>query len=419
MATKFREFRERLLVPLALSCLTLPLASIAAMMAENCAVKVEADAPPVAAAVAVDADIHLLVTNAGATAGIRVWPATPGWRLVEPSGGAGRLSVGSPVFYKVVEEADREATKSGWIRMFSADFVVVSDKPSGGDSLSGDLTDNQEATVSLLLSGISSLQGHSASMSVRPEHTAGGVNKAGTSVSVAVDTSSSKWRTTRVYWYGVNPDGCCYFMRFNYVFDLTVDGVRCASRKYDVGWPDESPRMEYGYPTDNTACSISTAEYVQSNGLWRAKIVFGDFPAKKGVVKGCPTSDQYFVETEREENFHKMQWEGAVPVVQGGSGDCFTIRGMRWFAIRKFGMSADDYVYGVSPIAARISACNILRKAINEEIEESTRVDAQRLKFNEFHAKAYAGYNAAWKYHCCYQGSDTEDPTNVVHKAYQ
>ena len=419
MATKSKAFRERLSAPLALAGMALPLACIAAMMAENSAVRVEADAPPVAAAVAVDDDVHLLVTNAGATAGVRVRPAAPGWRLVEPSEGAARLSVGGPVFYKVVEEADREAVKSGWIRMFAADFAVASDMPSGAYPLSGALTDNQRATVSLRLSGISSLRGHSASMSVRPEQAAGVVNKMGTSVSVAADVSSLEWRTTKVYWYGVNPGGCCYYRRFNYVFDLTVDGVRCASRKYDVGWPDESPRMEYALPNGNAACSIMPAEYDVERGRWRAKVVFGEFPTKQGTVLGCPTSDQYSVETQREEEFHMMQWEGTVPVEQGGSGDCFTVHGLRWFAVTSFGLEEGDYAYGVTAGGAVAAACQILRASIAAEVTESQRVDGERRNFKEYHAKAYAGYNAAWKYHCCYQEGDVEVPTNVIHSAYR
>ena len=203
------------------------------------------------------------------------------------------------------------------------------------------------------------------------------------------------------------------------MFDLTVDGVLCSSHKYNVGWPAENPRMGYHCPTWNTACSVSAAEYVQSNGLWRAKVVFGDFPAKRGVVLGCPTSDQYSDETQREEEFHKKQWEGTVPVEQGGSGDCFTVRGLRWFATTKFGLGEDDYVYGVSSSAVQTAACNILCQSIRAEILESVRVNERRRNYIEYHAKAYAGYNAAWKYHCCYQEGDVEVPTNVMHKAYQ
>lgn len=419
MATKSGEFRERLAAALALACLSVSAVCPAAMMVENCAVKVEADAPPVAAVVAVGDDIHLLVTNAGVSAGVRIAPAAPGWRLVEPSEGTGRLSVGSPVSYKVVEEADREAARSGMVRMFTADFDVAPDKPSGGGFLSGDLTDNHEATVSLVLSGISSLSGHSASMSVRPEQPDSIINKMGTSVAVAVDTSSLEWRTSKIYWYGVNPNGCCYYKRFNYVFELTVDGIRCASRKYNVGWPNESPRMEYGRPTGNTACSVMPAEYDVTRGCWRARVVFGEFPIKRGAVLGCPTSDQYSVETQREEEFHKMQWEGIVPVELGGSGDCFTVQGLRWFATTRFGLEDGDYAYGSTAGGAIAAACQILRASVTAEVLESKKVDRERRNFKEYHAKAYAGYNAAWKYHCCYQEGDVEVPTNVIHSAYR
>ena len=424
MATKSKAFRERLSAPLALAGMALPLACIAAMMAENSAVRVEADAPPVAAAVAVDDDVHLLVTNAGATAGVRVRPAAPGWRLVEPSEGAARLSVGGPVFYKVVEEADREAVKSGWIRMFAADFAVASDMPSGAYPLSGALTDNQRATVSLRLSGISSLRGHSASMSVRPEQAAGVVNKMGTSVSVAADVSSLEWRTTKVYWYGVNPGGCCYYRRFNYVFDLTVDGVRCASRKYDVGWPDESPRMEYNIEAlRHSSSSVSDVEEVfETNGNWRAKITFAPFARKTGRIYDCPASSQYAAEIGEEEMFHKKQWEASVPVEQGGSGDCFTVRGLRWFAQRNsicITLAHGDYVYGESRDDAYQKAWRLVLDSEAREVEKSRSIYRDRRGFREWKAKEHAGYNAAFKYHCTYQDKYGESPTNIVHDAYR
>ena len=326
------------------------------MRVENSTVRIEADSPPVVAAVAVEDDIHLLVTNDGASAGVCIDVLLSEWQLVEPRNGSGCLSVNSPLFYKVVEKSDQEAVRSGCIQMFTVDFDVEPDRPTGTDGLRGDLTDNQRATVVPVVSGISSLRGHSVSMTVRPEQTEGIVNKKGTSVSVDVNASSSSWKTTPIYWYGLNPDGCCYYRRFCYVFDLMVDGVLCSSHKYNVGWPAENPRMEYNI--EDLRMSSSTVGDIEgspgTNGSWRAKIVFAPFAKKTGCLVDCPSSSQYSVEIGLEESFHKRQWEEDVPVEQGGSGDCFTVLGLRWFAQRNtIGVSLAHGDYGLWRIASR------------------------------------------------------------------
>lgn len=93
--------RERLTALIAAACLSAPPVCPAAIRAGNGDILVEVDSPPAATAVAVDNEIHLLVTNAGASAEIRIRSVVPGWKLVSPSGGTGQVSVGSPLDYKI------------------------------------------------------------------------------------------------------------------------------------------------------------------------------------------------------------------------------------------------------------------------------------------------------------------------------
>ena len=133
-------------------------------------------------------------------------------------------------------------------------------------------------------------------------------------------------------------------------------------------------------------------------------------------TEGLPTTDQYSVEANREEEYHVKQWLGQVSTEEGGQGDCYTAKGVAWMA-GCIG-AGPFYEYGGSPEEAKQRAITKVQMAEEDEFEISDLVTANDHGFIELKAKAYAGYNAAWKYHCMYESVFGSNPVNHRHPAY-
>ena len=212
------------------------------------------------------------------------------------------------------------------------------------------------------------------------------------------------------------PGQCCHANRFAYEFTLAVDTDLCVvSNRYTVDWPNENPVTQVRIrPTSDTV--VHEPELVPgTNNVYRCLIEFGGFPVA-AWAEGLPTTDQYSEEANREEDYHVKQWLGQVSTEEGGQGDCYTAKGVAWMA----GCIGDGpfYEYGDSPEEAKQRATTKVQMAEEDEFEMSDLVTANDHGFIELKAKAHAGYNAAWKYHCMYESEFGPNPVNHRHPAY-
>ena len=427
-----------------------------AISSANSYVRISTDCPDVLAIRPVDRDFHLLVTNVAARVHVEIEAIDP-WGLVRPGSGSCDVTLAVLGSYEVEdlepdEDGNYEPNKDGRIIMFKPTFLVSPAFPSGvyeveeddsGNEVNrvlqetvGDLTDNHTAWVNIdLIGGINSLKGHVARMPTYPEmrmrsmlhHPSVNPN----SVAVYVNESLNKWPTTKIYWYGLSDaaNGCCYWSKFNYVFELHVDGVLCDVHKYNVVWPRETPSF-----SEVVCVGISTYELAEpcGGGRFRSHLKLADF-GRTANVGGQPSSCQYTREMDKEENYHKDQDLCVVPVEKCGEGDLFTARGIFYCATNfcanggQFNVNAnttveisgdDIYVYADDELTAELDANEILTCFEAEENRLSRSLRKSRLLLKEFWAKNHAGYNAAWKYHCTYgKGSETE-PAYERHPAF-
>ena len=114
--------------------------------------------------------------------------------------------------------------------------------------------------------------------------------------------------SSKIYWYGVSGHasgvGCCYKTRFEYVFDLFVDGVACYSRSYNVGWPKCTPAVLSRIIPQYAPIVLES--FVDPSGLekWKAVVEFRDC-GRESVVSGMPYINQYGNEIMKEEDREK------------------------------------------------------------------------------------------------------------------
>ena len=430
-----------------------------AIDAANSYVRITTDCPDVLAIKPVDRDFHLLVTNVAARAHVEIEAIDP-WGLVRPGSGSCDVTLAVLGSYEVEdlepdEDGNYEPNKDGRIIMFKPTFVVEPDFPSGMKQLvmdyssfqnsevpmegtEGGLTDNHTATVTYIPMGeVRTLKGHVASMSVRPEETCSELlhhpSVDPNSITVAVDEEKVKWKTSKVYWYGVSNHvssvGCCYRARFNYVFDLVVDGVLCYTRNYNVGWPKSTPGMLARALKPDV--SIAAEQFADENGgtKWKAKIGFVDFTKESRIAEG-PYICQYGGQMEEEERYHCDQFDGRVDVAHGGNPDLFTAKGAVYWARQAnfYGLleasnvivqGNDVYVIGDACDAILSIASEIKRQAIDEEFSKSWKYVRARRNWTEYQAKKKVNYSAAWRYHCTYGNGSESEPTYKKHPAYR
>ena len=180
-------------------------------------------------------------------------------------------------------------------------------------------------------------------------------------------------------------------------------------------WPDEQPELQPAVSPRSLTVIHDPEPVPGIPDFYRCLIEFGDF-TKTAEIVGIPTTDQYAAEAEKEESYHKKQWLGQVPDDQGGQGDCFTAKGIKWM-VGWVGDGPWD-TYASTPEEASIEAQQIVAQGEAREFAESSEIAEADKGFVELRAKAYAGYNAAFKYHCCYESLYGPNPPNHHHPAY-
>ena len=182
--------------------------------------------------------------------------------------------------------------------------------------------------------------------------------------------------SSKIYWYGVSGHasgvGCCYKTRFEYVFDLFVDGVACYSRSYNVGWPKCTP-------------AVLSRIIPQYAPIVVESFVDPDLFTAVGML--------YWVNNQQH-------W-GIVPEVEN-----------------------EPHSQSVSAVGFYKDAvfeCAVLIRQIivDEECAFSWKLLARRRNWSEYQAKRFAAYNAAFKYHCTYGNGNNEEPTHERHPAYK
>ncbi|MGN0843840.1 MAG: hypothetical protein ACI4QT_01315 [Kiritimatiellia bacterium] len=281
-----------------------------------------------------------------------------------------------------------------------ATFEVESDdhNPNSGR----DLTDNRTAKVTIQLHGFDPSEKRNFVLHAEPKKKENIVNKCGTDITFSKTDDPLVWTTSKIYWYGNNPDRCCNTNESPYLFSLEVDNAFCAStNEYTVGWPNENPKMKGGVSPLGVFI-IHDAELVPGEtNRFRCRIEIHDFQ-KNVVYQDCPASQQYADEILKEEEYHAKQWLGQVPSSQGGLQEYYTANGIKLWA----GFSGDGpyYVYGDTAEKAMEKGAEIGRCSIKKEMRASCVAAFLNDPFRELKAKEYVGYNAAWKYHCSYSG---------------
>ena len=310
--------------------------------------------------------------------------------------------------------SDPTLSDSARVSYYSAVIeTVIPDKPGNAQ-----LTDNHPSTVFLKPLGEVDPFDPPFVLSAVPKEKGNIINKAGTAVEIYPTVNPLVWHTSNIYWYGIEPDFCCHFNQFPYRFTLHVDGTLTSTNDFRVGWPEEPIEVDPDYDRTNIANFFQKPEYDPATGLYRSQITFADYrKTTRTVPAGLVPSCQYAEEILREEAFHIQQYLGHVPSEEGGQGDIFTARGLRWFA--KLEGDGPWYVTGSTYEVTRFAALQLVRKAALFEIAKSLQIQKNDRGFCEKIAKERAGFNAAWKYHCTYEAEYGPNPVNHVHPAYQ
>ena len=243
-------------------------------------------------------------------------------------------------------------------------------------------------------------------------------------------TGTHIWRTSPIYWYGVLPDRDCAKYHHEYAFDLRENGLTVLSRKCPVGWPESNAHSLVLPPTGNdTHRGEAKFYHSTSEDYWYCEIVFKPFQFEEGSIYTEPDGQnftwtgQYADKVRAEEEFHIKQVRGEVPTSQGGQGDCYTIKGLKYFvsqqAISNQNVVTSTWIVkGETRQEAEDNADAVIARAVNQELAESLRIRFEDRGFMEYSVKRHLNYNAAYRYHCSYEEAYGSNPINHVHPAY-
>ena len=294
----------------------------------------------------------------------------------------------------------------------------------------GTLIDSRTATVRVEPSVAGSTQGRDFELLCTPVESGTLVNdNRGTTVTTE-KIGTHVWRTSPVYWYGVLLDRECAKYHHEYAFDLRENGRTVLSRKCPVGWPESNAHSLVLPPTGNdTHRGEAKFYHSTSEDYWYCEIVFKPFQFEDGSLYTEPDGQnftwtgQYADKVRAEEEFHIKQVKGEVPTSQGGQGDCYTIKGLKYFvsqqAISNQNIVTSTWIVkGETRQEAENNADMVIASAVKQELAESLRIRFADRGFREYSVKRHLNYNAAYRYHCAYEEVYGSNPINHVHPAY-
>ena len=316
--------------------------------------------------------------------------------------------------------------------LYVLDFTIVSDKLRSYDNCEeGWLIDSRTATVTVYPS-LAGLDGRAVSFEATPVETGELVNDGyGTEITFT-RSGASVWKTSKVYWYGVLPDRDCYTYRHLYAITLKVDGQEALTRKLAVHWPERRATATFYGPLTNSTRPGPAIHYnATSGGFWYCTIIFEEFDKSLGLITSDPSepgelftwSGQYADKVLEEEEFHMKQFRGEVPLEQGGQGDCYTVRGLKYFIAQQAKTNANIatstwIVKGGTAEKAEKNCEQVIKEAMKNEMAVSRQIMASDSGFRELKAKEHVGYNAGLRYHCTYLQKHGASPKNHTHPAY-
>ena len=316
--------------------------------------------------------------------------------------------------------------------LYVLDFTVVSDRLRSYDRCEeGRLLDSRTATVTVSPS-LAELVGHEMSFEAAPAETGELVNDGhGTGITFA-RSEANVWKTSPVYWYGVLPDRDCHTYRHPYAITLKVDGQNAVTRKLAVHWPESRAAATFFGPLTNATRPGPAMHYnATSGGFWYCSIVFEEFDKSLGLITSEPSepgefftwSGQYADKILEEEEFHLKQFRGEVPLEQGGQGDCYTVKGLKYFIAQQARTNVNIatstwIVKGCTAEEAEENCRQVIQEAMENEMAVSRQIMESDKGFRELKAKEHAGYNAGWRYHCTYLQTYGPSPKNHTHPAY-
>ncbi len=281
-----------------------------------------------------------------------------------------------------------------------ATFEVESDdhNPNSGR----DLTDNRTAKVTIQLHGFDPSEERNFVLRAEPKKKENIVNKCGTDITFSKTDNPLVWTTSKIYWYGNNPDKCCYIYKSPYLFSLEVDyGLCSCEEQFLVVLPNDQSKMLGGVSVENVV-ELQTPELMPGvTNQYRCQVIFHDF-TKMTTNNIQETTHQYAEEVIKEEAYHAKQWLGQVPSSEGGLGELFSAQGLNSFA--GFSGEGPHYIYGNTPEEALVNAKKVIKCCVKTEMNASLKAAYLNQPLREFKAKEHVGYSAGYKYHCTYSG---------------
>ena len=316
--------------------------------------------------------------------------------------------------------------------LYVLDFTVVSDKLRSYDnSEEGQLIDSRTATVTVCPS-LAGLDGHAVSFEAMPVETGALVNDGHGTEITFTRSGASVWKTSEVYWYGVLPDRDCHVYHHPYAITLKVDGQEALTRKLSVYWPETNAHATFFGPLTNATRPGAAKHYnATSGGFWYCSIVFEEFDKSLGLITSEPSepgefftwSGQYADKILEEEEFHMKQFRGEVPLEQGGQGDCYTVKGLKYFIAQQAKTNVNIatstwIVKGDTAEKAEENCRQVIQAAMEKEMAVSKQIMDSDKGFRELKAKEHVGYNAGLRYHCTYLQKYGASPKNHTHPAY-
>ncbi len=309
--------------------------------------------------------------------------------------------------------SDPTLSDSARVSYYSAVIeTVIPDKPGNAQ-----LTDNHPSTVFLKPLGEVDPFDPPFVLSAVPKEKGNIINKAGTAVEFYPTVNPLVWHTSKIYWYGIEPDFCCYTNHFPYRFTLHVDGALTSTKDFRVGWPNDARSYADWYVPERSMTRIHPPELTPGGqpNRFRCRIEFMDFYVKAEPIVNA--THQYRLEVEAEERFHVQQDLSEVSKEQGGWTDFYKARGLAWAL--DWDLEGPWYAYGDDQQTAWNNAKKYVEQADEKEFWKSFELQMNSSGYAELKAKQHAGYNAAFKYHCVYEPIDGPNPINHVHPAYQ
>lgn len=324
-------------------------------------------------------------------------------------------TIKATVAWTLINQETGEQEKKSCSATYTIDAVIYSFSMScsdGAHSITGEsLVDNHPARVIVTAKGCT--RPHLLGLSLASHTTADGVplNKKGTSMTF-MKRNHLEFDVPKTYWYGLAKPHCCHKMRFPYevLLSESSDGL-VATKQVFVGWPSEHPEaaVEVTFPPYQK-------QIIAEGDGFKASISLFDFVRTPHILDAQNITDQYREETISEENYHRLQFLGSVPWSEGGEPDIYAVGKVREHL--RFNPDAQTNVFYSLPgetreaFDERIQSC--VDFALIEERAVSEKVFDANLWFREKKAKDFAGYNAAWTYHCTYE-DELHLESNIPH----